>query len=105
MGCRRGLDPESIRELPRYRESEAFGPLEKLVIEYAEALSDTPAEASDELFARLREHFDDAQLVELTNAISFENHRSRLVVACGLGSQGFARCELPRVPAPATGAT
>jgi AhpD family alkylhydroperoxidase len=93
---RHGVDEETIRELPRWRESTAFAPLERLVIEYAEELTRTPAEASDELFARLREHFDDAQLVELTTAITYEGHRSRFYRAFNVGSQGFAACELPQ---------
>ncbi len=93
---RRGLDEATIRELPRWRDSSAFDPLERLVVEYAEELSRTPSEVSDELFARLREHFDDAQLVELTTAIAFESHRSRLYRALGVGAQGFASCELPQ---------
>ena len=93
---RRGLDEATIRELPRWRDSSAFDPLERLVIEYAEEVSRTPSEVSDELFARLREHFDDAQLVELTSAIAFESHRSRLYRALGVGAQGFASCELPQ---------
>ena len=92
---RRGLDEDSILEMPRYRESSAFTQLERLVLEYAEALSATPVEVSDDLFARLREHFDDAQLVELTNAITFEIHRSRLYRAFGIGLQGLANCRLP----------
>jgi AhpD family alkylhydroperoxidase len=93
---RRGLDEDSIVEMPRYRESSAFKPLERLVLEYAEALSATPVEVSDDLFARLREHFDDAQLLELTNAITFEIHRSRLYRAFGIGVQGLANCRLPQ---------
>jgi len=87
---REGLPPEQIAELPRWRESQAFSPLEKLVLEYAEAITATPVEVSDELYARLLEHFSEPQLVELTAAIAFENHRSRMYQPFKIGSHGFA---------------
>jgi AhpD family alkylhydroperoxidase len=87
---REGLPPDQIAELPRWRESQAFSSLEKLVLEYAEVLTRTPVEVSDDLYARLRKHFSEAQLVELTAAIAFENHRSRMYRPFGVGSQGFA---------------
>jgi AhpD family alkylhydroperoxidase len=87
---REGLPAEQIAELPRWRDSQAFSPLEKLVLEYAEAITRTPVEVPDELYARLREHFSESQLVELTAAIAFENHRSRMYRPFGVGSQGFA---------------
>jgi AhpD family alkylhydroperoxidase len=103
-GCEWCIDfGSALLERHGYSESSAFDPLERLVLEYAEALSATPTEVPDELFARLREHFDDAQLVELTTAIAFESYRSRLYRAFGIGSQGFASCELPAREAPAVG--
>jgi AhpD family alkylhydroperoxidase len=87
---REGLPPEQIAELPRWRESRAFSPLEKLVLEYAEVLTRTPVGVSDDLYARMREHFNESQLVELTAAIAFENHRGRMYQPFGVGSQEFA---------------
>jgi hypothetical protein len=55
---------------------------------------------TDEMVAELREHLDDAALVELTMMIAVENQRSRFNSALGLTSQGFKdRCELPAHPA------
>jgi AhpD family alkylhydroperoxidase len=85
-----GAPQEQIAELPRWRESDAFSPLDKLVLEYTEALTHTPVEVPDELYARLSEQFSEAQLVELTAAITFENHRARMNHAFRLGSHGFA---------------
>jgi AhpD family alkylhydroperoxidase len=103
-GCEWCIDYGSaLLEGHGYSESSGFDALEKLVLEYAEALSATPCEISDELFGRLREHFDDSQLVELTSAIAFESYRSRLYRAFGIGSQGFATCQLPLTDAPAVG--
>lgn len=85
-----GASPEQIEELPRWRESQAFSPLERLALEYAEALTRTPVEVPDELYSRLAEHLSESQLVELTMAITFEHHRARMNHAFGLGSHGFA---------------
>ncbi len=79
-----------MRELPRYRESGAFDEAEKLVLDYATGMSRSPVEVSDELFARLRERFDEGQLVELTDIIALENYRARFNWAFGLEGQGFS---------------
>ncbi len=90
-----------MRELPRYAESRAYSPLEKLVVEYAERMSRTPVEVPDELSAKLRSHFTEGQLVELTAAIAWENYRARFDHALGVEAQGFsagAYCALPEQP-------
>jgi AhpD family alkylhydroperoxidase len=95
-----GVPDRQMRELPLYRESDAFDERERLVIDFAAAMSRTPAEVGDELFARLREHFDDAQLVELANVIAIENLRARFNHALGLEPQGFsegAACVVPEL--------
>ncbi len=100
-----GVPERQLRELPRYRESDAFSELEKLILDYATAMTRTPAEVTDDLFARLGDYFDDAQLVELTNVIALENHRARFNHALGLDPQGFSEgsfCVIPeRASAPA----
>lgn len=86
-----GVSEEQLRELHRWADSDAFSPLEKLAIEYAEAMTATPAQATDEIVARLREHLDEAQVVELTAAIAIENYRARFNDAMGMAPQGFSR--------------
>jgi 4-carboxymuconolactone decarboxylase len=95
-----GLPERQLSELALYRTSDAFDKEERLVIEYGEAMSRTPIEVGEELAARLRERFDDAQLVELTNVIAIENHRARFNHALGLEPQGFsegAACVVPEL--------
>jgi AhpD family alkylhydroperoxidase len=87
---RTGCSDAQLLALSRHRETELFSELEKLVLDYATAMSRTPAAASEELVAALREHFDDGQLVELTNAIALENMRARFNAALGIGSAGFS---------------
>jgi AhpD family alkylhydroperoxidase len=104
---RAGVSEAQLLALPRYRDSEEFDALEKLVLDYAVAMSRTPVEVSDELFASLREHFDDSQLVELTNVIALENMRGRFNSALGIGDAGFSEgmvCAVPEPDAVARGA-
>ena len=95
---RSGLSDEQLLALPSYRTSPLFTDLEKLVLDYAVGMSCTPVEVSDALVASLQEHFDDAQLVELTQVIALENLRGRFNLALGIGAAGFSEgmvCALP----------
>lgn len=96
-----GLDMEKAREVPRWRESEAFTPLERDVMEYAEAMTHTPPLVTDELSARLVEQLGEAAIVELTAFISVANFITRTNVAFGVESDGFAAaCGLPPLAEP-----
>jgi alkylhydroperoxidase family enzyme len=68
------------------------------VLEYADAMTGVPVEVSDALFARLRERFSEAELVELTSAIAWENYRARFDHAFGIEAENFtagAVCAMP----------
>jgi alkylhydroperoxidase family enzyme len=96
----RGVDPRKLDEVPRWRLSAVYTDLERLVLEYAEAMTDTPPIVTDELVVQLRAHLDDARLVELTSLVALENMRSRTNSALGLTSQGFkAECVVQPRPA------
>ena len=87
---------EKIRAVPNWRDSDVFTELERLVLEYAEAMTDTPPGVTDEMVARLNAHLSEAELVELTAIVAVENLRSRINSALGLTAQGFKdRCEIP----------
>lgn len=91
-----GLDLAKVSEVPRWRESDVFTPLERDVLEYAEAMSTTPLGVTDELVARLVDQLGTPAVVELTQMIALENMRSRFNSAAGLQSQGYSDvCELP----------
>lgn len=96
--ARAGVTDEQLLALPRHREASCFSELELAVLDYAEAMTRTPAAVTDELFARLRAHLDEAQLVELTAAIAWENWRARFNWAFDIGAAGFragAACPVP----------
>lgn len=101
---RAGLSDEQLLALPRYRDSQLFGDLDKLVLDYAVGMSRTPVEVSDELFSALRKHFDDDQLVELTGVIALENLRGRFNLALGIGSSGFSEGMVCAIPDRSPGA-
>jgi alkylhydroperoxidase family enzyme len=54
-----------------------FNDTERVIIELADALTATPANVSDELYARLRNQFSEEQLMQLGGQIAFENYRAR----------------------------
>lgn len=84
------LDVEKAREVPRWRESGVFTPLERDVLEYAEAMTQTPPAVTDEMSARLLDQLGAAALVELTAFIGAANMVARNNVSLGIKAQGFA---------------
>lgn len=90
-----GLDVIKAREVPRWRESDVFTSLERDVMEYAEAMTQTPPTVTDELSDRLLEALGPAALVELTTVIGLANLMARSNTAFGVKSQEFsAACYL-----------
>ncbi len=98
MGRELGVTEEQLRDLPRYRESPVFSEEERLVIELAEEMARIPMEVPPELSEKLRQRFDESQLVELAAAIAWENYRARFNRVFGVRPVGFcegAFCALP----------
>ncbi|HEX5195448.1 MAG TPA: carboxymuconolactone decarboxylase family protein [Solirubrobacteraceae bacterium] len=100
--CRNsGLSDEELLALPRYRSSELFSEREKAALDFTVAVMRTPVEVTDELFARVKEHFSDEQLVELTALLTLVN-LDRFNAAFGIGAAGFSEgmvCVPPDRPA------
>ncbi len=95
------LDLDKAREVPRWRESDVFTPLERDVLEYTEAMTHTPPTVTDELSARLLESLGAPALVELTAFIGAANMTARTNTALGIESQGFAAaCDLKPLAMP-----
>jgi alkylhydroperoxidase family enzyme len=98
VGRAGGISTAQIASLNNYRSDFNFSDLERLVLEYADRMTQTPVAVPDALFARLREKFTEAQLVELTSAIAWENYRARFDHAFGIEGENFsdgAVCALP----------
>jgi len=95
MAHNAGLDETKAREVPRWRHSDVFTPLEREVMEYAEAMTQTPPTVTDEMSARLLKALGAPALVELTAYIALANMYTRTNTALGIESQGFsAACAL-----------
>lgn len=91
-----GLEPAKLEQVPTWRTSDAFTPLERRVMEFAEAATATPPAVTDEMTRHLRTDLGDAGLVELTMLVAVENLRSRFNSTLGLSSQGFSdSCRVP----------
>jgi alkylhydroperoxidase family enzyme len=95
------LDMAKASQVPRWRESDVFTPLERDVLEYAEAMTNTPPTVTDELSARLLDRLGPAAMIELTAYIAHANFATRNNTALGIESQGFsAACEIPLAARP-----
>jgi AhpD family alkylhydroperoxidase len=88
---------EKLQALERWRESDIFSKKEKVVLEYAEAITHPGQKVNDGLIERLREFFDEDGIVELTGLVAFQNLSSMFNNALDIPSQGF--CRLPSPPA------
>ena len=91
-----GLDERKASEVPRWRESTVFTSLEREVMEYAEAMTQTPPRVTDDVFARLLDQLGAPAMVELTAWVAFANMAARSNTAMGIESQGFSKaCTVP----------
>lgn len=96
LAMNRDLDLSKASRIPRWRESDVYTPLERDVLEYAEAMTNTPTTVADELYARLLDQLGAAAMVELTVFIGFANLASRVNTAHGITSQGYSdACAIP----------
>ena len=92
------MTERQILDLSRHRESAEFSELEKLALDYAVALSSTPAEVPAALFEALRAELSEKQLVELTAVIAFENYLARFNRGFALEAMGFSEGAVCPVP-------
>ena len=86
-----GLD--KLGELPTWRDSKLFSEAERVALEYAERITYTDQKVDDALVDKLKKHFSDSQIVEMTAAIAMENFRSKFNPPLGIEAQGF--CVIP----------
>ena len=83
---KRNVTDEELAAVSHFGDSVLFSEREKAALTYAEEVSKTPVRVSDAVFARLREHFSDEQIVELTATIAYENYRARFNHALDIAS-------------------
>jgi len=98
VGRKEGISDQQLLDLAHFETSPAYSVLEKLVLRYAVAMTETPVEVPDELFSELRNHFSPQQMVELTSAIAWENYRARFDHAFGIEAEGFSQGAMGPLP-------
>ncbi len=89
MGSQLGVSDEKIDALPNYATSDLYSEAERVALEFADAMTITGRDVSDELFARLRVFYDDDAVTELTATIAWENASSKFNRALRVPSQQF----------------
>ena len=86
-----GFPREKIEAINAYKDNDVFTPLERAVLEYADLLTRTPAHIPEPLFDQLRKELNERQLVELTNAIAWENYRARFNRGFNISTDDLSR--------------
>lgn len=87
MGSELGITEEKIRALADYATSPLYNERERVALLYADAMTITDSEVSDELFASLSRFYDDDSIIELTAIIAWENASSKFNRALRVPSQ------------------
>ena len=87
MSSQLGISDEKIDALPDYANSDLYTEPERVALEFADAMTITGRDVSDELFARLRNLYDEDAVIELTAAIGWENASSKFNRALRVPSQ------------------
>lgn len=85
----RGTSIEKIQALEKWRDSELFDVRERAALDYAEAVTLSDRQVEEDIVKRLKSHFDDDVIVELTGLIAFQNMSSKFNSALGVPAQGF----------------
>jgi alkylhydroperoxidase family enzyme len=91
-----GATEAKVQAIEKWADSDLFTDRERVALEYAEAMTLTGREVGDELFARVRAHYSEAEVVELTAVVALENFRSKFNRALRVDAQGFCVIGMPK---------
>ena len=95
---KRGVPEDKLMAVDRYAEHPGFTERERAALAYAEMVTISPNDITDEQFAALRQHFNDREIVELTTQAAFENFRARVNRALRIEDDGFAKLPVEKLP-------
>ena len=98
VGRKRGIPEDKLQAVDRYAEHPGFTPRERAALAWAEMVTISPNDITDEQFADLRRHFNDREIVELTVQAAFENFRARVNRALRIEDDGFAKLPVAKLP-------
>jgi alkylhydroperoxidase family enzyme len=90
VGAKAGIPTEKLDDLTHYRESDRFTARERAALEYAERITRDDLPVTDACMARVREHFSEAEVVELSFIVGFQTFASKFAKAFHIAPQGFA---------------
>jgi len=90
VGVKEDIDETTLAALPYWRESDRFTAREKAALEVTEEIVADNREVSDACFARVREHFSEADVLELVFVIGYQVFASKFAKAFRIAPQGFA---------------
>jgi len=88
---KRGASFAKVEALGDWRGSQLFDERECAALDYAEAVTRSDQRVDNDLFIRLRAHFDDDAIIELTGLIAFQNLSSKFNNALAVPPQGFCQ--------------
>ena len=94
-GLKRRVREEKLLALPLFADSALFDEREKAALHYAEAMTDSNRHSDRALIARLKQHFSDDAIIELTALIAYQNMSSKFNAALGVPAQGFCTTRGP----------
>ena len=95
VGVKAGIAEETLAALPRYRESPRFSDRERAALEFSEPVTQDDLAVSEECTERLREHFTEGEIVELTFIVGYQTFASKFAKAFRVAPQGFTAAALP----------
>ena len=98
VGRKRGIPEDKLQAVDRYAEHPGFTPRERAALGYAEMITISPNDITDEQFAELRRHFNEREIVELTVQAAFENFRARVNRSLRIEDDGFAKVPVDQLP-------
>jgi alkylhydroperoxidase family enzyme len=90
VGVKEGIDEATLTALPEWRASERFSPRERAALELSEEIVPDDHDVSDACFALVREHFSEAEILELVFVVGYQIFASKFAKAFRLAPQGFA---------------
>jgi alkylhydroperoxidase family enzyme len=90
VGVKVGIPVQKVAALTSYKETLLFTERERAALEFSEQISRGDQEVSGECFSRLRQHFSEPEIVELTFIIGYQTFASKFAKAFRLEPQGFS---------------
>ena len=101
VGVTKGVPPEKLADVLTYRESPHYSERERAALQFCERISRDDLEVSEECLAQVREHFTEAEIVELTFIIGYQTFASKFAKAWRLAPQGYSSSSGNVEPRPA----